>query len=164
MPLMEKPKRILFVCLGNIIRSPLAENLFRHLSAERGLDHRYDVDSAGTSSWHAGERPDARMRRTAAAHGVEVSGRSRQVRREDFYDFDLILAMDPDNKADLLTMAPNPQARAKVRLLREFDPEGDPEAGVPDPYYGGPEGFERTYRIVERSVQGLLQALERGEV
>jgi protein-tyrosine phosphatase len=160
---MSAPTRLLFVCLGNIIRSPLAEGIFRHLVSAEGLNGKYEVDSAGTSEWHVGESPDARMRRTAAAHGVEVTGRARQFQQDDFERYDWIVAMDTQNRADLLAQAASPEQRSKIRLLREFDPRGGPDAGVPDPYYGGAEGFEHTYQIVERSLRGLLDAMERGE-
>ena len=155
--------RILFVCLGNIIRSPLAENLFRFQAEQAGLGDKYSVDSAGTAAWHIGEEPDPRMRTTARSHGVKYSGRARQVREDDFEEFDWIIAMDDSNMRDLSDIAGSPEKAAKIRLLREFDP--DPvEMDVPDPYYGGAEGFENTYKIVERSVNGLLQAFEAGEV
>lgn len=155
--------RLLFVCLGNIIRSPLAENLFRFQAESAGVDGRYTVESAGTAAWHLGEPPDERMRKTAETHGVIYGGRARQVRERDFDEFDWIVAMDSSNVRDLIDMTGSAESRAKIRLLREFDPEqGDLD--VPDPYYGGREGFEAIYRIVERSVQGLLEALEAGEM
>ena len=155
--------RLLFVCLGNIIRSPLAENLFRFQAGQAGLDGKYSVDSAGTAAWHVGEPPDPRMQKTAESHGLNNSGTARQIRESDFDEFDWIFAMDGSNQRDLLDMAESPEKQAKVRLMREFDPEqSDPD--VPDPYYGGAEGFETTYRIVERSVRGLLEALEAGEI
>ncbi len=156
--------RILFVCLGNIIRSPLAEGLFRHLAAERGVADKYEVDSAGLGAWHVGEPPDPRMRKTAAKHGVHYTHTARQFRRDDFRNFDLILVMDYDNYAGLLAMMPEPEEKAKIHYLREFDPQGGPEAEVPDPYYGGMDGFEQVYQIVERSVRGLLDALESGKL
>jgi protein-tyrosine phosphatase len=146
--------------MGNIIRSPLAENLFRHLAEEAGLDGKYEVDSAGTGGWHAGESPDARMRRTAAGHGLIYDGSARQVRLSDFDRFDLILAMDTDNLRELRSLAQNPEQRRKVRLLRDYDPAAGREASVPDPYYGGDQDFEETYRAVESGVAGLLQSLE----
>ncbi len=157
---MAEVTRICFVCLGNIIRSPLAENLFRHLAEEAGVDHKYRVDSAGTSSYHVGESPDSRMRRVASRRGMHYKGRARQFTRQDFGNFDLIVAMSPNNRENLLRITPNDEAEMKIRLLREFDPQGGPQADVPDPYYGGVEGFEETYVIVERSCQGLLSALE----
>lgn len=161
---MPEPTRICFVCLGNIVRSPLAEAMFRHLAEERGLGGRYEVDSAGTSSWHVGERPDRRMRKVAARHGFQYDHRARQFQRSDFDRFDWIIAMDRQNRADLRRLARSPEDEAKIRLLREFDPLGSPDAPVPDPYYGGIDGFEEVYAIVERSCRGLLDALESGEI
>lgn len=155
--------RLLFVCLGNIIRSPLAENLFRFEASEAGLEGKYSVDSAGTAAWHTGEPPDPRMRMTAESHGVKYSGTARQVRALDFEKFDWIIAMDGSNKRDLMDLAASEEQKRKIRLLREFDP-GKDDTDVPDPYYGGAEGFEHTYGIVERSVHGLLETLEAGEM
>lgn len=160
---MADPRRILFVCLGNIIRSPLAENLFRHLTEEAGLNGKYEADSAGTGAWHAGEAPDARMRRTAARHGLKYTGEARQVRLSDFDRFDLILAMDTENRQDLRARARKPGQARKIRLLRDFDPTAGRNASVPDPYYGGDEAFEQTYAIVETAVRGLIEALESGK-
>lgn len=156
---MTKPTRILFVCLGNIVRSPLAENMFRHLVEQAGLDAKYETDSAGTAAYHVGDPPDRRMRRVAAARGLEYNGRGRQVARQDFDEFDLLIAMDTNNYADLMSRAPAP-AQAKIRLMREFDPQAGGERSVPDPYYGGIEGFEDVYDLIERSCRGLLDSLE----
>lgn len=160
----ERPLRILFVCLGNIIRSPLAEALFKKMAQERGIAHKYEVDSAGLGPWHVGEPADPRMRRVAAQHGLTYDDhRARLFRTTDLDHFDLILVMDRDNWARIMSVASHrPEYRAKIRLLREFDPEGGPNAEVPDPYYDGLEDFERVYRIVERSVAGLLDTLEQG--
>ncbi|MFQ5943863.1 MAG: low molecular weight protein-tyrosine-phosphatase [Anaerolineales bacterium] len=155
--------RLLFVCLGNIIRSPLAEHLFQFQAEQAEVADKYSVDSAGTAAWHVGEAPDPRMRKTAESHGVSYSGSARQVREDDFDDFDWIMAMDGSNRRDLMEMAGSPDRQAKIRLLRDFDPERT-ESDVPDPYYGGAQGFEITYQIVERSVRGLLEALEAGEI
>lgn len=161
---MPEPRRLLFVCLGNIIRSPLAENLFRHLAEQTGLNGKYQVDSAGTGAWHEGESPDARMRRTAAGHGLIYDGEARQIRLSDFDKFDLILAMDVDVLRELRSRARRPERMRKIRLLRDFDPAAGPDASVPDPYYQGDEGFEATYRIIETGVRGLLQALQSGRL
>lgn len=161
---MAQKTRILFVCLGNIVRSPLAENLFRHKAGQAGLGHIYEVDSAGTSAYHVGEAPDARMRRVASRRGLDYDGRARQFEPQDFERFDLIIAMDAENASSVLRVARTPAQREKVRRMREFDPQGGPQASIPDPYYGGMQGFEKVYDIMERSVDGLLNALENDEL
>jgi len=155
--------RLLFVCLGNIIRSPLAENLFRFQAETAKVDGKYSVDSAGTAAYHVGDPPDSRMQRTAELHGVHDGGTARQVQESDFDEFDWIIAMDRQNRRNLLRIADTPEKQAKIRLMRDFDPEQD-DPDVPDPYYGGEEGFENTFQIVERAVQGLLTALEAGDL
>jgi protein-tyrosine phosphatase len=159
---LPEKTRICFVCLGNIVRSPLAENLFRSLAEAAGVGDRFEIASAGTSGWHLGEPPDGRMRKVAAARGLNYDGRARRFTRQDFDRYDLVLAMDANNQEDLRELAPDAQARAKIRLLREFDPHGGPHKAVPDPYYGGGAGFEEVYQIVERSCRGLLEALRNG--
>lgn len=161
---MAEKKRILFVCLGNIIRSPLAEGLFTKHAREAGVEDKYDVDSAGTGSWHVGEPPDPRMVRVAARYGSNYSHVARQFQHGDFDDYDLILAMDADNRNNLLRMARTPEDKAKIHLLREFDPDGGPNQPVPDPYYGGIDGFDEVYKVVNRSTEGLLSALENGKL
>jgi protein-tyrosine phosphatase len=156
------PTRILFVCLGNIIRSPLAEKLFEHVANEAGVGEKYRVDSAGTANYHVGQAPDERMVRTAARRGFHYTGSGRQFTAADFEDFDLIIPMDLENKADIERLARQAEQRPKVHLLREFDPDADGHIAVPDPWYDGPRGFENVYDIIERSVRGLLNALERG--
>jgi protein-tyrosine phosphatase len=162
--ILSKVTRICFVCLGNIVRSPLAEHMFNHLAAEIGVNGCYQVDSAGTGAWHAGEAPDGRMRRVAARYGLKYTGKARQFVRGDFEAFDWIIAMDTNNRDRLLDLADSPEKAAKVRLMREFDPQGGPNAIVPDPYYGGIEGFEEVFQIVKRSCRGLLAALEAGDL
>ncbi len=152
--------KILFVCQGNIIRSPLAENLTRKMAEEMGLEGKYQLDSAGTSAYHVGEPPDRRMRQTAKKRGFNYTGRAKQFRRSDFDDYDLIIAMDKSNRAILETWAPTGEDLDKIRMMREFDPEGNAGQDVPDPYYGGIDGFDVTYEIVERSCRGFLEALE----
>src|SRR5689334_4300618 len=130
--------RILFVCMGNICRSPTAEGVMRHLLREAGLEDAVEIDSAGTGGWHAGDPPDARATEAAARRGIALEGGARQVRAADFDDFDLIVAMDRENLGDLLALAPDEDAAEKVRLLREFDAASADAADldVPDPYYG----------------------------
>jgi len=156
--------KICFVCQGNIIRSPLAENLFRRILQQRGVEEKYQLDSAGTSAYHVGEQPDRRMRQTARERGFQYDGRARQFQKEELDHFDLIIAMDQANKRILENWASAESQLKKIRMMREFDPQGQEGQDVPDPYYGGPEGFERTYEIVERSVEGLVEALESGRI
>jgi protein-tyrosine phosphatase len=159
---MAEAKRILFVCMGNIVRSPLAENLFLQKIAAKDLSDNFSADSAGVIGYHVGEHPDPRMREVAKGHGFHYDGRARQFERRDFERYDLILAMDQENLADLQALARSPEDRAKIHLLREFDPNGGPGYEVPDPYYGGIEGFEQVFKIVDRSLDGLLEKLVDG--
>lgn len=161
---VAEPTRILFVCLGNIVRSPLAEKLFAQLAAQSGRGADFFVDSAGIGGWHVGEAPDARMRQVAARRGFHYSGSARQFSPQDFDRFDWVIAMDAENRRDLLRQAQSSERAARVRLLREFDPQGGPSADVPDPYYGGLEGFEQVYDMIARSCAGLLAALEDEQV
>jgi protein-tyrosine phosphatase len=152
--------RVLFVCLGNICRSPTAEGVMRHLVREQGLEEAVEIDSAGTGSWHIGHPPDERSAGAARERGIDLDGHARQVSPADFEAFDLILAMDRSNHDDLRALAPDEDARERVKLLREYDPDavtaGDLE--VPDPYYGGPDGFEEVLDLVTRACEGLLEA------
>ncbi len=160
--------RLLFVCLGNICRSPTAEGVMRSLVAQAGLTERVTLDSAGTGSWHVGDPPDARASAAARARGIELTGAARQVRASDFQDFDLLLAMDSANLEQLRSLAPDDRARAKVHLLREFDPAssggsvgggGGSDLDVPDPYYGGAGGFDQVLDVVPAACEGLLDEL-----
>jgi len=153
------PTRILFVCLGNICRSPLAEGVFRHLVTEQGLSHAFHVDSAGTGGWHSGEPPDPRSVQIAEKHGIRLTGRARKVTSSDFSEFDLIVAMDQDNLRSLRRRHEREKGRARLTLLREFDPDPDGSLEVPDPYYGGPDGFEEVFQLVERSCLRLVHTL-----
>jgi len=148
--------RILFVCLGNICRSPTAEAVMRGLVAEAGLEDEIEVESAGTGDWHVGYPPDDRSVVAAAERGVELTGEARQVARGDFDGFDLLIAMDRQNERDLIRMARSDEDREKVRLLRSY---ADGELDVPDPYYGGEDGFAEVVEIVERSCLALLEEI-----
>lgn len=155
--------RVLFVCLGNICRSPTAEGVARGLAESRGLDGAIEFDSAGTAGWHSGSEADERSRAAASVRGFELTSRARRVEPEDFERFDLLVAMDSDNQAELISIAPDADAAERVRMLREFDP-ASAEAGeldVPDPYYGGADGFEHVLDVVETACEGLLDELER---
>jgi protein-tyrosine phosphatase len=153
--------RILFVCAGNICRSPTAEGVMRRLVADAGLDGAVEVESAGTGGWHAGEPPDARATAAAARRGIALAGAARRVTEADFEHFDLILAMDRENLGELRAIVPGQRARAKVGLLREFDPAsaGGEDLDVPDPYYGGARGFETVLDLVAAACTGLLDDL-----
>ncbi|ODS54659.1 MAG: phosphotyrosine protein phosphatase [Acidobacteria bacterium SCN 69-37] len=151
------PTRVLFVCLGNICRSPAAEGVFRHLVEDTGLREAFVVDSAGTGAWHAGEPPDRRMQAAAAQRGLRLSSIARQVVPSDFEDFDWILAMDASNLQHLRRLA-HPSHHHKIRKFRDFDPDA-PGADVPDPYYGDADGFTTVLDIVTRTAQALLAHL-----
>lgn len=153
---------ILFVCLGNICRSPLAEGIFLDLLRREGLSEGYHVDSAGTGSWHVGEPADSRAREVALRNGIELQSRARQILVEDLERFDLVVAMDRSNLRAVTTMRTRHGGRADVRLMREFDPTADPEAEVPDPYFGGPGGFDEVFQLLERACRGMLSRLEEG--
>lgn len=146
---------VLFVCLGNICRSPLAEGVFIHLAREAGVE--VEVDSAGTGGYHAGELADPRSRAVAQKHGIELPSRARKVRPSDFEDFDLIVAMDQSNAANLRRSCPDAH-QAKIVLMRDYDPQG--AGDVPDPYYGGDRGFDDVYDMVDRSCRALLAELQ----
>jgi protein-tyrosine phosphatase len=140
----------------------LAENLFKHIAREAGIASNYEVSSAGIDDWHIGKPPDERMRRVAARHGLVYNGRARQFQRRDFDRFDLIVVMDRENRDALFDLARSHEDRSKIHLMREFDPQGGPGLIVPDPFYGGVNGFEEVYLMIERSVYGLLNFLEEG--
>ncbi|HEX2071068.1 MAG TPA: low molecular weight protein-tyrosine-phosphatase [Thermoleophilaceae bacterium] len=158
--------RLLFVCLGNICRSPTAEGVMRHLLEQEGLVEAVELDSAGTGSWHVGHAPDERATAAARERGIALNGAARQVDAADFDAYDLILAMDRANHDDLLALAPDEDARERVKLLREYDPEAVAagQLEVPDPYYGGADGFEDVFDLVTRACQGLLDAEVRPRV
>jgi protein-tyrosine phosphatase len=144
------PTRLLFVCMGNICRSPTAEAVMRHLVGERGLTDDFELDSAGTGAWHAGSPPDRRATAAALGRGIALTGSARQVHVDDFAQFDFLIAMDEDNLDGLRDLAP-PGSLHKLRMLTDVD--------VPDPYYGGPNGFETVFDIVERGCTELLDEL-----
>lgn len=150
---------VLFVCLGNICRSPLAEAVFRKVVVEAGLEPRFRIDSAGTSGYHDGDPPDARTAEVARRRGVTVAGTSRRVTPQDVAAFDYLVVMDEDNRRAVERLVASSPADAEVRLFREFDPEAGGDVEVPDPYFGGPDGFEIVHELVERSARGLLEHL-----
>jgi protein-tyrosine phosphatase len=156
----NKKPRVLFVCMGNICRSPTAEGMFRKILADAGLSEAIDVDSAGTHAYHIGEQPDRRTLTAAAKRGIDISWRrGRQVARRDFDEFDLVLAMDRENHRDLIAIA-GPKADGKLHLFLDFAPEAK-QREVPDPYFGGADGFEAVLDLVEAGGHGLLRELKK---
>ena len=151
--------RVLFVCMGNICRSPTAEGVFRHLVEQQGLSETIATDSAGTHDYHIGDAPDARSQSAASRRGYDLSAlRARQVTREDFSNFDYVLAMDAHNRNLLLQQCPQ-EYRGRVSLFLEFA-SGDVPREMPDPYYGGAQGFETVLDLAENAVQGLLNHIK----
>jgi protein-tyrosine phosphatase len=158
--------RMLFVCLGNICRSPTAEGVMRSLVDDAGLEDSIEIESAGTGAWHVGSAPDERAAAAAHDRGVVLEGSARKVRPADLDDFDLLLAMDSTNLGDLRALAHGDQQLAKVRLLREFDPAsaGSEDLDVPDPYYGSGDGFAEVFELVRAACEGLLAQIQAGVI
>lgn len=147
--------KVLFVCMGNICRSPTAHGVFRHLVQEAGLDHLIEIDSAGTHAYHIGNPPDVRSAATARKRGIDLSDlRARKVDLGDLYQYDYVLAMDKENQRILLDMAPSDVSH-KIRLFLAFAPQWGKQE-VPDPYYGGEDGFEHVFDLVQAASEGLL--------
>lgn len=157
------PKKVLFVCLGNICRSPMAEGIFRDLLRTQGIQGHFLHDSCGTGSWHAGSEPDRRAQACLLSHGIDVSDlRARQLTETDFREFDLILTMDDSNYEGCLSIAPDGEARQRVRKMLSY--HGDPKLKeVPDPYQGGAQGFESVYQMLNVSCRNLLEELLRDQ-
>ncbi|MEX2281058.1 MAG: low molecular weight protein-tyrosine-phosphatase [Gemmatimonadota bacterium] len=158
-PPQSDPVRVVFVCMGNICRSPLAEGVFRHLVAKRGLTDRFAIDSAGISGYHEGDPPDARSAAVARQRGIELTGQSRPLKRRDLEHFDYVIVMDSENLAGVQRLAIGAAPSARIQYLREFDPDASGQLDVPDPYYGGASGFEHVQDMVERSCERLLDAI-----
>ncbi|GGW21201.1 low molecular weight protein-tyrosine-phosphatase [Vreelandella hamiltonii] len=152
-------KRVLFVCLGNICRSPTAEGVFQQAVVRAGLDDRITIDSCGVGDWHVGKAPDPRSQAAARQRGIEIGHlRARQLKVSDFHEFDYVLGMDRENLAAMRALQPA-NSQAQVGLLLDY--AGLPQSDVPDPYYGGDEGFEQVLDLIERASQGLLDELQR---
>ncbi|MGW2960602.1 low molecular weight protein-tyrosine-phosphatase [Streptomyces sp. NPDC001220] len=151
--------RVCFVCTGNICRSPMAESVFRARIAEAGLDDRVEVDSAGTGGWHEGDGADPRTVRVLREHGYDGDHTARQFQASWFDRLDLVIALDSGHLKALRRLAPTTEDAHKVHLLRSYDPDAADDLDVPDPYYGGPDGFEECLEMVEAASQGLLAAV-----
>ena len=154
---------VLFVCMGNICRSPLAEGVFRHLVERAGLADRFEIDSAGIGDWHAGELPDPRTRAVASRRGLELVSRARQVIAPDLDRFDYVIALDAEVMSGLRRLRAEAPAKTRVHRLREFEREAD-HLDVPDPYYGGDDGFEDVHDMVERACAGLLEHIRASDL
>ncbi len=146
---------VLFICMGNICRSPTAEAMFRHHAEREGLLHHFEIDSAGTGAWHAGESPDGRMDEAAAAIGVRLSGSARKICASDLDRFDYVLCMDADNLANVQALG---AAAGRVQLMLEYGDAAD-GGDVPDPYYGGAGGFRNVVEMLDGACRGLLRHL-----
>ena len=156
----------MFVCLGNICRSPVAEAVFAHLVNEKGLGKKFTVDSSGTSAYHIGADPDPRMQAAAEQQGVNMSHKAQQFKKDHFNKFDLIFAMDNSNYDDIISLTQNIKHREKVHLFREFDPNAiSNNADVPDPYYrGGMDAFNEVFQIVSRTCEEILERVTAKEL
>jgi protein-tyrosine phosphatase len=153
--------RVCFVCLGNICRSPTAEGVFRHLVDQAGLRQAFEIDSAGTAGYHSGDSPDPRARAAGKRAGIAVGGQARQFTATDFERFDYVIAMDATNDQDLRRIAPSPEARNKIRLMRSFDPAAAAGAPIPDPYYGDEQGFDHVLELCLTACRHLLAEIRR---
>lgn len=154
-----KKHRLLFVCLGNICRSPAAEGVMKAKVRNAGLESEFAIDSAGIGNWHVGQLPDGRMRERGACRGYRFDSRARQIRQSDFNDFDLILVMDSDNYRNVVALAPTEEARKKVRMLTDYLVGYRGTDVVPDPYYGGIKDFDYALDLIEDACGGLLEEL-----
>ena len=156
---MTKKKRVLFVCLGNICRSPLAEGLFKHKIKQKGLDHLFDADSCGTSNYNIGDMPDPRTLKNALKNGVTLDHFARQLTRDDFDRFDYIFVMDRNNLRNALLLAEE-HHHSKIFLMRTHDALGRGQ-DVPDPWYGGDEGFQDVFQMLDRTIDELVSTLSK---
>ncbi|HEY9550913.1 MAG TPA: low molecular weight protein-tyrosine-phosphatase [Prevotella sp.] len=158
-----KKTKLLFICLGNICRSPAAEGVMKHIVAQAGHEEKFEIDSAGIGDWHVGQLPDARMRRHGAARGYTFDSRARQFKPADFERFDYLLVMDHDNYRAISAMARSAEERQKVHLLTEFLTTHKGVSVVPDPYYGDGTAFDYALDLIEDACRGLYQLLSKIE-
>tara|TARA_B100001113_G_scaffold310215_1_gene273299 strand:+ start:344 stop:817 length:474 start_codon:yes stop_codon:yes gene_type:complete len=154
-------KKILFVCLGNICRSPAAEGIFKQKIKDRDLEKLFYVDSAGTGGWHVGNLADPRMRETASSRGIELTSRSRQLIENDLYEFDHILVMDKDNLHAVKSLIQDPlnSVNSKIKLILSYSNQSHLDE-VPDPYYGGQNGFDKVLDLLDDAIDGLIDSLK----
>lgn len=150
--------KILFVCLGNICRSPIAKGIFETILKENGVESHFYVDSCGTSDFHEGEEADPRTRETLDKNNISLNHEARQLRESDFREFDYIIAMDEKNYDDILEQKPE-DSKAKILMLRAFEEEASEDINVPDPYWSGPDGFDHVFEVIDRNARNLLNYL-----
>lgn len=155
----DNPYKLVFVCLGNICRSPTAEGIFIHKVKEAGLENYFYIDSAGTAAYHVGESANSRSQATANKRGIHLPSKARRLEYTDLEEFDLILTMDSENFRNVKELDRKNRFTHKIKMMRDFDPQPD-NGEVPDPYYGGPEGFENVFNVLERSCEALLEELK----
>lgn len=158
--MMEKKTRILFVCLGNICRSPLAEAIFKHQISTQGLAHLFEAHSCGTANYHVGDSPDPRTIRNAIKNGVHIDHLGRQLSVDDFENYDHLFVMDKNNLKNALRLTNNSAHQSKVSLMRNYDSMGKGE-DVPDPYYGTEHDFQEVFDILNRSIEQLIASLRK---
>jgi len=156
-----KKIRLLFVCLGNICRSPAAEGIMAGIVEKNDLQDIIEVDSAGTSGWHEGDLPDERMRSHGEKRGYDFCSRARKFRRSDFDDFDYIIVMDQNNYTTVKSMASSPEQAGKIHLMTDYAVQYSSQDEIPDPYYGGSSGFELVLDLLEDACEGLLQSIKK---
>ena len=156
-----KKIRLLFVCLGNICRSPAAEGIMAGIVEKNDLQDIIEVDSAGTSGWHEGDLPDERMRSHGEKRGYDFCSRARKFRRSDFDDFDYIIVMDQNNYTTVKSMASSPEQAGKIHLMTDYAVQYSSQDEIPDPYYGGSSGFELVLDLLEDAREGLLQSIKK---
>jgi protein-tyrosine phosphatase len=159
---MSRPFRVCFVCAGNICRSPMAAAVLRRAAAEAGLDGRIEVVSAGTGGWHVGDPADRRAQAVLRCAGYATDHQARQFTRKDFAACDLVVALDAANARELSRLADSDEARAKIRMLRSFDPDAGDDLDVPDPYYADDAAFEHVLALVEAAMPGVLAEARAG--
>lgn len=157
---MPSVNSILFVCLGNICRSPAANGVMLKMTADAGL--KIDIDSAGIGSWHVGQLPDSRMRACGKRHGYDFNHHARQVQKSDFDNFDIIFGMDAQNIADLRRLAPSPEAAKKIRLMADYLTDHQGQRSIPDPYYGDDTDFDFALELIEDASRQIIKQLQKG--
>ena len=155
-------KRVMFVCLGNVCRSPLAHAVFQKIIDDKNLSDSYKIESSGTCAYHVGEQADERIRKTAGERGVIINHKSRQIFRYDLEDYDYIFAMDKNNYLGICRLTSNDELLSHIHMFRDYDPLG--KGDVPDPYYGGQKGFDSIFEMVDRTCREIVKLIEEDKI